>query len=216
MVELLIVLVCQIGRILLPGRLGVVDDAGLFFLHPFGLFLLAAVAVVHLVKLCLAVHPHALFAKADGDGHKAAVFSQQLQHLLLVQEFFAVVRYVQHNVSAALRVLLVIFHSELRVALAAPVDGGFILVRFGENLHFVGHHKGRVKAKAEVAYQVLLYVFVFVQEVRRTAEGNLVDILLHLLCSHAYTAVAHRQGFLLVVYGYLHRKVARLSLQLTA
>ena len=141
-VELLVVLVCQIGRTLPPCRLGVVDDAGLLLLHALGLLFLAAVSVLHLVKLRLAVHPHALFSKPDGYGHKAAVFSQQLQYRLLIKKLLAVVGNVQHYARAALGVLLVLLHGEFGVPFAAPMDGGLVLVRLGENLHLVGHHKG--------------------------------------------------------------------------
>ena len=62
-------------------------------------------------------------------------------------------------------------------------------------------------------YQVLLHVFVFVQKVRRTAEGYLVDVFLHLVGGHAYTAVFHRQGLLFAVHGNLYGQVAGLALQ---
>ena len=219
-VELLIVFVCQIGRALLPGRLCVVDDAGLLLLHALGLLLLRLFGIIGIFRLVglfrRLVHPHALFAKADGDGHKAAVFSQQLEYGLLVEELLAVVGDVQHNAGAALGVLLVLRHGELGVALAAPVDGGFVLVRLGENLHLVGHHKGRIETQSEVTYQIFLYVFVFVEEVGGTAEGYLVDILLHLVGGHADAAVFHREGLLLAVHLHLYGQVAGLALQLAA
>ena len=219
-VELLIVFVCQIGRALLPGRLRVVDDAGLLLLHSLGLLLLRLFGIIGILRLVglfrRLVHPHALFAKADGDGHKAAVFSQQLEYGLLVEELLAVVGDVQHNAGAALGVLLVLRHGELGVALAAPVDGGFVLVRLGENLHLVGHHKGRIETQSEVANQIFLYVFVFVEEVGGTAEGYLVDILLHLFGGHTDAAVFHREGLLLAVHFHLHGQVAGIALQLAA
>ena len=222
-VELLIVLVCQIGRILLPCRLRVVDDAGLFLLHALGLPLLSIVRLLRILRRL--VHPHALFAKADGNGHKAAVFPQQLQHLLLVEELLAVVGDVQHDAGAAIgaptcasfiisRHSLV--HGELGVALATPVDGGFVLVRLGENLHLVGHHKGRVETKPKVSYKVFRHILVLIQEVGCTAEGYLVDILLHLVGGHADAAVFHREGLLLAIHFHLHGQVAGVALQLAA
>ena len=103
-VEFLIILVGETAGTLAPCRFGVVDDSRLFLFNAFGLFLLTAVTIIHLVKFGLAVHPHALFATADGYGHETAVFAQQLQYFLLFEELLAVVGDMQDDAGAAVGV----------------------------------------------------------------------------------------------------------------
>ena len=211
-VELLVVLVGQRRRGLLPGRVGVVDDARHLLFDAFralGLVL----AFANFLKFSLAVHPLALFAKTDGHRHKAAVFLQQLQNLLFLKEFLAVVGDVQNDVRAAF-FALAFRHFERRAAVAAPVHCRSVFPAFGLDFNLVGHHKRRIEAQSKVAYQVLLHVFILVQEVVGAAKGYLVDVLVDLLLGHSDAAVADYQLFL--VDFHLDGQVAQLALELAA
>ena len=211
-VELLVVLVGQRRRGLFPGRVSVVDDARHLLFDAFralGLVL----AFANFFKFRLTVHPLALFAKADGHRHKAAVFLQQLQNLLFLKEFLAVVGDVQNDVRAAL-FALAFRHFERRAAVAAPVHCRSVLPALGLDFNLVGHHKRRIEAQSEMAYQVLLHVFVFVQEIVGAAKGYLVDVLVNLLLGHTDAAVADYQ--LLLVDFHLDGQVAQLAFELAA
>ena len=93
------------------------------------------------------------------------------------------------------------------------MHGGSFFVRLGENLHFVGHHKGGIETKAKVSNQVLLHVFVFVKEVGCTAESNLVDVFFNLFSRHAYAAVLDGERLFFAVEDHLNSQVAQLALQ---
>ena len=215
-VELLVVLIGEGGRRLLPERVGVVDDAG--HLHGFFLgflFFLVLVFVRGLFGLGFGFAPFGLGAAEDGDGQETAVLVEQPHDFVLVEELGGVVGHVQHNLAAALR-LVNLFQGEIGRAVATPLHGrGVALVRLGEDIDAVGHHKGRVEAEPEMADDVGgVGALVFGQEILGARKSDLVDVFVHLLGRHPDAVVDHADGFVLLVDLYLDGQVAQLAVGL--
>ncbi len=84
------------------------------------------------------------------------------------------------------------------------------LIGFGEDLDLVGHHERRVESQSEMTDDRL--VLVLLHKLLGAREGDLVDILVHLLGRHADTAVGHGQRFGFLVHGDVNRQVAQLAL----
>ena len=82
--------------------------------------------------------------------------------------------------------------------------------RFGEYFDLVRHHERRVESQSEVADDGL--ILILLHELLGTREGNLVDVLVHLLGRHAHTAVRHGQRLLLLVRGHMDGQVAQIAL----
>ena len=80
------------------------------------------------------------------------------------------------------------------------------------DIHPVRHHKSRIEAQTEVADDLVrcILVLVFFKEVRRTGEGHLIDILLHLFCRHADSVIRNLYGFILVVQDHIHARAIAL------
>ncbi len=215
-VELLVVLVSQRGRRLLPQRIGVVDDAGHLHGLLFGLlFLLVLVFVGGFFGLGLGFAPFGFGAAEDGDGQETAVFVEQPHDPVLVEELGSVVGDVQYDLTAALAGLDLL-QGEVGRAVATPFHSlGTLFVGLGEDVNTVGDHERRVEAQAEVADDVgSIGPLVFGQEVFRTGKGDLVDVFVHLLGCHAYTAVDDTDGLVLLVDLYLDGQVAQLTVGL--
>ena len=69
-------------------------------------------------------------------------------------------------------------------------------------MHLVRHHKGGVEAQSEVADDLILIglVLVLLQEIRSAGEGNLVDVLLYLVCGHSKTRINEFQRLFLGIH----------------
>ncbi len=86
-------------------------------------------------------------------------------------------------------------------AVAFPFNGLVRLVRAGEDLHFIGHHEGRIKSKTKLTNDILgvAFIFEFLYKFGCTGEGNLVNVFLDFFTGHAEALVADRDRLLLFV-----------------
>ena len=69
-----------------------------------------------------------------------------------------------------------------------------LLIGLGLNLHTAGDHEGRIEAQPEVTYDGDLVILVLVEELLCSREGDLIDVLLYLLCCHPDTTVTDSDG----------------------
>ena len=194
-VELPVLLLGDFRRLARPQRIGVVD-------------------YVVLVRIdVLAVLPLLDLAAGDGHGQEAAVLAQQVADLLLVGEFGALLREVEHDARAAVAGLVGLLHFELGRPRTAPVHGACALApRAGDDLHPVRHHERRVESETEVTDDRL--VLVFGHELLGARERNLVDVAIHLLGRHAHAAVGDGQRARGGIRRDMNRQVAQLALRL--
>ena len=135
-------------------------------------------------------------------GHEGAVLLQHLPGLVLVAELQAVLVEEQGDRSAYL-CPVPILHGEFGAAVALPVNSlGALLVGQGVDVHLVRHHEGGIEAQSEMADDLVrvALVLIFLYEVGCAGEGDLVDVLLHLVRGHAQSIVHEGQGLLLRVH----------------
>ena len=194
-VEGLVVFVLEVGRLAGPQWLHVVDDVVLVSVH------------------LLSVLPFGLFAKGYRNGQEVAVLAQQAFHLVLFEEFCAVVVDVHDDVRASF-CLVGLFHGVGRTAVTGPFHClCAFLIAACDNVYAAADHIGTVESQSEVSDDGVGVVLVLVQEVACSAEGNLVDVFLDFICCHAYTVVAHGDGLVFLVEGDSHLQVAHLTLE---
>ena len=76
-------------------------------------------------------------------------------------------------------------HRLLAVPVGERVDG-----------HLVGHHERGVEAQSEMTDDLVLVglVLVLLQEILGAGEGDLVDVLLHLVGGHAQAVIGEGDG----------------------
>ena len=194
-VELLVLLLGDVGGLAGPQRLDVVDDVVLVGVDVF--------AVLPLLDL----------AEGDGHGQEAAVLLQQGLDLRILGVFERILREVQHDGRAAVACLVSLLHLELGRPGAAPMYGfRTLFIGFRENLDLVRHHECRVESQSEMSDNGL--VLILLHELLGAREGDLVDVFVHLLGRHADAAVGHGERFLLLVGGDADRHVAQIALGL--
>ena len=98
-----------------------------------------------------------------------------------------------------------------RTAVAAPLHSlRTFLPALGDNLHLLRYHEAGVEAQTKMSDDVVGIVLVLLKEVRHTREGNLIDILVNLLLSHADTVVANGDGTLVGIQAHADGQVAQL------
>ena len=181
LVEIEVILVLELGRSLGPDRIYVVDDVVLF-----GFYLLA-------------VLPLGFLAEYDRHRHKLAVLLQQGRDSALVGEFFRILVQEQGDGRAPFG-LLALAHLERRGAVAAPFHRRCSLFPAqGIDGNLACHHKCRVESETEMAYDIL--VLVFLEEFACGGECYLVDIPVNLLGGHSYAVVGDCQYFIVLVEG---------------
>ena len=66
-----------------------------------------------------------------------------------------------------------------------------------------------------MAYYIAYLILVFLEEFPCRTEGYLVDILVHLLTGHSYTAVYDFQSLLFLIQFYTDGKVSKFTLEIT-
>ena len=142
-VKLRIVFILQRTGLTHPKRVSIVDDV-----RRFGFYFLS-------------VFPFRLFPHRYGYRQEAAVFTQEPEHRILLQKLLAVVVDVKNNVRSAL-CFVSLFHRKGGRTVASPAHSFAIgLITFGHDFHFFGNHKRRIEAKAEMAYNSVGVVFIF-------------------------------------------------------
>ena len=193
-VELLVVLVLEVGGLLCPQRLYII-----YYVILVGINLLA-------------VLPLGLFAESDGHGQEVTVLAKQSFQLVLFEELEAVIVEVHHNVCASLS-LLHFFQSERRTSVATPFHGRRVLIALCDDIDLLAHHERRVEAQAEVADDGVCVILVLVEEVVGSRESNLVDVLLDFVSRHADTVIANGNGFGVFIDADTNLQVAHLTLE---
>ena len=180
-VELVVVLILQLGRGLGPERLDVVDD-----------LVLVGIDI-------LAVLPFLLLAEHDGNRHELAVLVQEAFDAGLLAVFGGIVVQVQGDDRSA-AVLVNRLHLIGRGAVAGPFHRlRALLPGKGLDGDLLRHHESAVKAQAEMADDAADLVLVLLQELAGGGESDLVDVFVDLLLGHADAFVDDFQGLLLFV-----------------
>ncbi len=190
MVELVVVLIGQVGRLAHPGGVGIVYHIVLFGFHLFAVF------------------PLFLLAECNLHRQELAVFLQQSFDGRILQVLLEFIVDVQHDVRTPLRFDGVLHHI-LRRTVAAPMHGLCVLfVRLRVDFHLVRYHKRAVETQSEVSDDSFCFVLIFIDKLLRTREGNLVDVFIHLFGGHTDTVVLYGQGVFVFVYQHAHPCVA--------
>jgi len=98
-----------------------------------------------------------------------------------------------------------------------PPDSRLILIRFCEDLHFIGYHETGIKTQAEATYKTLavLNILKFVKKFFSTGKGDLVDVFLYLLSSHTDAFIGYGQCFVFFINNNLNGSVTDFIGQLT-
>ena len=181
MVELVVVLIGQVGGFAHPCGVHIVDDIVLAGLHLFAIF------------------PVFLFAESNLHGQELAVFFEQPFNGRVLQILFEILVDMQHDIGAAVGFDSVL-HRVFGGAVATPMHGfGIFLIGLREYLHLVGDHERAVETESEMSDNGFRFVFVFVHELFRTRKGDLVDVLVHLFGGHTDTMIAHGEGAFLLI-----------------
>ena len=172
-VKVLVVFVFQCAGGLRPQRFHIVNDVVFFRVHLFSIL------------------PFGLFAEGDGDGQELAILVEQLLYARFVQELFAIVVDIQHDVGAAV-VFLHLFYFVSGRPIATPLHGlRTFLIAARDDFHLLAHHKGRVETQTEVPDNGVGVVFVLVEEVGYARKSDLVDVSVNLVGGHSHTSVAN-------------------------
>ena len=196
-IELLVILVLQVGGLACPSRRRVVDH-------------------VQLARLdLLAILPLLLLAECDRDREELAIFVQQFRNLMILKEFLVLVIDMQNNIRTTVR-LLGILHRILRATVARPFHSlRTLLKRFCDDVHTFGDHERGVETESEVTDDRISVILVFLEELLRTGESDLVDILLDFLLRHTDTTVGDGERTLILIDIDVDRHIAQLALELT-
>ena len=196
-VELLVLLFGDVGRLAHPQRIGVVDDVVLV-----GIDILAVLPLLDL-------------AEGDGNGQEPAVFAQQFLDFGRFGVLLGLFGEVQDDRRPAVVRLVALLHRELGRAVALPVHGfAALLVGSGDDLHLVRDHERRVEPQTEVADDRL--ILVLGHELLGAREGDLVDVAVDLVGRHADSAVGDREQPLVGVHRNADRQVAQFTLHFAA
>ena len=135
----------------------------------------------------------------DLDRHEGAVLLDDLTHLPLVIILETIIVQVECD-GGTDGFLVAIGHLIFCTAVAGPVNRRrILLIRQGVDVDLICDHEDTVEAEAEVSDDLIIVglILILVDEVRRTGEGNLIDILLDLLCGHTDTVILEGDGLML-------------------
>ena len=121
-IELLVVLILQVGWLLCPQRLYIINNVVLVGIHLF------------------AVLPFCLLAKGYGHGQEVAVLAQKAFQLILLKELEAVVVEVHYDVCATLS-LIHFFQSKRWTAITTPFHGRSVLIALCDDIDLLAHHE---------------------------------------------------------------------------
>ena len=151
-IEILVVVLFQVGGLASPRGCGVVDN-------------LIAVSINHFLFL---VAPLLLLAKGDFDGQELAIFGQQLIDAAVVKELLAV-GVDMHNDIGTKILFISIFDSVLGAAVATPFHRlRTFFVRFCDNIDALRNHKRAIESQSEMADNGANVVFVLVEKFTST------------------------------------------------
>ena len=215
-VELLVILVRALAGHTCPQRIRVVDRLRRRLLRHRGRFLALFSRLLH--RLLMVLDPAlVLFLAAlhgclsdileiDRRRHEAAVFLQYLANPVLVAELQRIIIEIQRDLRAD--VLLRSFPDGiLGLTVALPVHrlrAFFIAQRV--DVHLIGHHEGGIEPETEMADDLVRIFFVleFLEEFCRAGEGDLGDVLHHLVFGHTDAVVDEFQCLLVRIHHHVY------------
>ena len=218
LVELVVVLLLNIGAALLPDRRHGVDGLELLVVLVFGrvivrrvlgLGLLAALAHHHLNRVAHIVAVLLNQALETPLGQEAVVSLR-----LAIGVELLVLAQCQDDVGAVLGALAVLDGITLK-AVGLPHVGGVLAVGAADDLHVAGYHKGRVEAHAKLADDIdigALLLGVLGLKLLGAGVGDGAQVALELLGSHADAVIRDGDGASILVEGDANGQVALVEL----
>ena len=202
-VKFQILFLCTLTGILHPERIGIIQK--LRSLYDLKLLLIAFLLRLdllynHIVRaLLICLYGFCLLGICLGKvyfgRHEGTVFLNNLSCLVFIAEF----QYIFIDKQGDLRsnLCLVTFcHGKFCTAITFPVNSlRTLFIGKGINVYLISYHKCRIKAKSEMANDLVIIclVLIFTDEVCRSGKSDLVDIFLHLICSHTDTIIGEGQ-----------------------
>ena len=142
----------------------------------------------------------------DLDRHEGAVLLDDLTHLPLVIVLETVIVQMEGD-GGTDGLLVAVGHLILGAAVAAPVNRRCILlIGQGVDVDLICDHEDTVEAEAEVSDNLIIVglILILVDEVGRTGEGDLIDVLLDLLFRHTDTVILEGDGLMLGIDDHIH------------
>ena len=146
------------------------------------------------------------FGQINLCGHERTIFLNNASRFILITELEAFLIDKQGNLCANL-IHVPFIHGKLCAAVTFPVYRRRALFPGKSvNMHLIRHHKCRIKAQSEMTDNLILVglILILLDKVRRAGKSDLIDILLHLVCSHTQTVIHKCQCFLLRAYNHVH------------
>ena len=191
-IEILIILVFQVGWLLSPRWRCVVDLVIFVSINVFAIF------------------PFLFFTKNDRNWQEFAVFLQQFFNTFFFQIFLGVGVNVEHDVGTDV-FFLDFVNCEIWATVARPFNCFCtFLVWFCKNFNRAGNHKCRVETKSEVANNGFCLAFEFLQKLIGTRKCDLVDVFVNFFGSHTNTIVGNSNGFCFFVYWNTHCRIRQI------
>ncbi len=228
-VELDVLVLCALGRFLAPKRMDLIHELRpLLDLQLCLLGVLLAVGILggllrdllqhHIAVLLLICHDGLTVLRQLGKinlhRHERTVLIDDGANFPLIVVLQAVIIQVQRDL-CSMAFLAAFAHLIFRTAVAYPVHRlGILLIGKGINLHQICHHERGIEAQTEVSDDLVIVglVLILLDEIRRTGEGDLVDVLFNLFLGHTDTVVAEGNGLLLRIHGHIHSALVILRL----
>ena len=161
------------------------------FYDGIGVQLLLKLDDLRLLGICL--------RQVDLGRHKGTIFLDDFSSLVLIAEFQAILVQKQSDLRADLS-LVALVHGKFCAAVTLPVNRlSALLVRKGVDVYLVCHHKCRIEAQTKVTDDLvgIALILILLDEIGGAGESDLVDVLLHLICSHTQTVIHEGERLLI-------------------
>ena len=196
LVELVVVLVFDFTLRALPDGHHAVQCFQLGVGLVLGLVIVARILRLRLLAGFLTVH-------RDGEADVIAVLLDEVGdfvvfQILAVMVSVGVILHDQNDFGADI-VLVGLGQGVALNAGGFPLPGGILALGAGNDGHFLGNHKGRVEADAELTDDVDIVALVLGLEVKRAGLGDGAEVLFQLLLGHTDAVIADGQRAALLV-----------------
>ena len=138
--------------------------------------------------------------------HEGTIFFNNFSCLIFITEFQHILIQEQRNCSTNL-CLIAFLHVKLSAAVTLPV---YRLCPFlpGKriNMHFISHHKCRIKSKSEMTNDLVLVrlILILFNKVCGTGKSNLIDIFFYFIRCHTNTVIDKLQRLLFRINQHLN------------
>jgi len=218
LVELVVILLLNVGAALFPDRRHGVDGLELLVVLVLGLVVVAG--VLGLGLLAALAHHH-----LNRVAHIVAVLLNQALEAPLGQEAivglglavgveFLVLTQCQNDIGTVLSTLAILDGVALKTV-GLPNVGGILAISAADDLHVAGDHKGRVEAHAKLADDVdigALLLGVLGLKLLGAGMGDGAQVALELLGGHADTVIRNCDGTGILIKGDTNGQVALVEL----